>query len=95
MDGEVFILWHVHHVTDEDGDVEHLDESGEVRFEEEFSDNLKLLGIYSSDAGAKARIDSARHLPGFSDEPNCFIVSKYKVDDDQWAEGFVAIQFDS
>jgi hypothetical protein len=95
MDGEVFLLWHVHHAAHDDGRVDHLDESGEVRVEEEFGDSVKLLGVYSSHRSASGRMDSAKSLPGFSDEPNCFILSKYKIDDDQWVEGFQAVQLEA
>jgi hypothetical protein len=94
MDGEVFLLWHVRHAADDDGRVDHLDESGEVRVGEELGDSVKLLGVYSSHLIASGRMDSAKSLPGFSDEPNCFIVSKYKIDDDQWVEGFQTVRLD-
>jgi len=89
VNDEVFILWHVHHAPDDDGRIGHVDEGGEVRIDEEFGDDVKLLGVYSSDALAKERIDSAKHLPGFSDEPDCFMIDKYKINNDEWSEGFV------
>jgi hypothetical protein len=51
-------------------------------------DDAKLLGVYSSDAAAQARIEPARTLPGFSDEPDCFHITLYTLDKDEWTEGF-------
>ena len=48
----------------------------------------KPLGVYSSDAAAQARIEPARTLPGFSDEPDCFQITLYTLDKDEWTEGF-------
>jgi hypothetical protein len=51
-------------------------------------DDAKLLGVYSSRAKAEARITSARLLPGFADEPECFTIDEYTIDQDEWVEGF-------
>ena len=48
--------------------------------------------VYSSDAAAQARIESARTLPGFSDEPDCFHITLYTLDKDEWAEGFSIVE---
>jgi hypothetical protein len=55
-------------------------------------DDAKLLGVYSSDAAAQARIESARALPGFSDEPDCFHITLYTLDKDELTEGFSLVQ---
>lgn len=55
-------------------------------------DDVKLLGVYSSDAAARARIESARTLPGFSDEPDCFQTTLYTLDKDEWTEGFSIVE---
>ena len=51
-------------------------------------DDAKLLGVYSSDAAAQARIESARTPPGVSNEPDCFQITLYTFDKDEWTEGF-------
>jgi hypothetical protein len=56
--------------------------------DEQAGDDAKLLGVYSSDAAAQARIESARTLPGFSYEPNCFQITVYTLDKDEWTEGY-------
>ncbi|WP_037676238.1 hypothetical protein [Streptomyces globisporus] len=51
-------------------------------------DDVKLLGIYSSHAKAEGRIRQARLLPGFADEPECFVIDDYTLDEDEWTAGF-------
>jgi hypothetical protein len=82
-------LWHVHHFTeDENGNLCHHDEDGDVVIDEEQGDNVKLLGIYSSRANAEKRIARARLLSGFRDEPDCFQIGRYELDRDEWPEGY-------
>ena len=88
---EVFLLWHVRHARNLDGSVEHVDEDGELSWDEEDGDDVKLLGVYSTDDRARERIERAKATPGFSDEPDCFVVDRYVVDEDTWAEGFFTI----
>jgi hypothetical protein len=52
-------------------------------------EDVKLLGIFSSEEKAALAIDCARNLPGFSEAPDGFSVSKYQVDKRTWTEGFV------
>jgi hypothetical protein len=88
----VYPLWHIHHKTEgEGGGVRHCDESGEITIDERAGDDVKLLGIYSSRASADERIRRARRLPGFRDEPECFVTGEYELDQDTWTEGFVAV----
>jgi hypothetical protein len=35
---------------------------------------------------------SARTLPGFSDEPDCFQITLYTLDKDEWTEGFSIVE---
>jgi hypothetical protein len=89
---EVFLLWHTAHADAPDGaEQQHRDEEGEIAINEEDGDNVKLLGVYSTEAAALARIDTARTAPGFADEPDCFMVDVYTVDQDEWTEGFIRL----
>jgi hypothetical protein len=47
-----------------------------------------LLGVYSTQMRAEARIGAARLLPGFRRYPDSFVVDEYVIDKDQWTEGF-------
>lgn len=92
MSDRVFLLWHVHHVAeDESGAVRHFDPDGDFWADEEEGDDVKLLGVYSSRENALARIERAKELDGFRDEPECFYVSEYTLDEDQWTEGFITV----
>ena len=83
----VHIVWHVHHFDLAVGK-SHLNESGEVDFTEGV-DDLKLIGVYSDRTQADAGIARVRILPGFVDEPECFYVAEYAVDEESdWTEGF-------
>ena len=89
---EVFLLWHVRHARWLDGrPTTHRDDAGELIWCEEDGDDLKILGVYSSQARAQERIQRAGALPGFRDEPDCFFVSHYTVDRDEWNDGFTSV----
>jgi hypothetical protein len=82
----------VHHrAEDETGEVRHFADSGTVVIDEQEGDDVKLLGIYSSRATAEQRIARARDLPGFRDEPDCFLIAGYELDRDEWLEGYVTV----
>jgi hypothetical protein len=52
-------------------------------------DNAKLLGVYSSRAGAELRVSAFyKTLPGFSDGSGEFTVDEYRIDEDHWTTGF-------
>jgi hypothetical protein len=92
---EVFLLWHVRHALLTDGQPpHHVDAEGELAWDEEDGDDVKLLGVYSTEQKAQDRICRARSLPGFREEPDCFLVDRYPVDEDQWAEGFITVPRD-
>lgn len=85
----VYLLWHVHHVTeDSDGNVVHF--TGEDAWaNEKEGDDVKFLGAYSSEALVEERVARFREMPGFRDEPNCFWHAEYEVDEDQWIAGYI------
>jgi len=88
---DVYLLWHVHHALREDQDADqHLDEQGDPLLDEQAGDDAKLLGVYSSRGRAQNRLSDAQQLPGFRDEPDCFQISPYTVDRDEWPEGFTS-----
>lgn len=87
----VYLLWHVHHSGDDEGFARHQATlTGDWTSDEEAGDDVKLLGVYSTRANAQARADTARLLPGFRDEPECFVVDGYQVDHDEWQSGYVS-----
>ncbi|MBF9131411.1 hypothetical protein I0C86_20950 [Plantactinospora sp. S1510] len=87
---DVFMLWHIRHARSLDGSPTLHRQDGELIWDEEDGDDLKILGVYSSEQRAEERIQGARLLPGFRDEPDCFMVNRHRLDEDQWADGFVS-----
>jgi hypothetical protein len=72
---------------------QHLDDDGSpLRDDPLCGDDAELLGVHSSDAAAQARIESARTLPGFSDEPDCLQITLCTFDKDEWTEGFSIVE---
>jgi hypothetical protein len=55
---------------------------------EDGREDVKILGVYSSEPLAQAAVRRAHALPGFRDLPNGFEVVKIRVDRDEWSEGF-------
>lgn len=51
--------------------------------------DAKLLGVYSTEEAATARIERAKLLPGFRDHPDAFAVSRYQLDRDELIEGYI------
>lgn len=87
------MVQHVRHAAFIDGSpTEHTDEQGQLQWDEEDGDNIKVLGVFSTPELAQARIERARREPGFQDEPDCFMVTVYTLDEDAWREGFVTIE---
>lgn len=88
----MYPLWHVGHQNEagDNGSTVHVDQD-RVFIDEQDGDDVKLLGIYSTREQAEERIKRARLLPGFRDEPECFLFDGYELDEDTWTEGFVRV----
>jgi len=56
--------------------------------EERYGD-VKFIGVYSTEASARAAVESLRSQPGFRDYPDDFSIDEYEVDKDHWTEGFI------
>jgi homoserine kinase type II len=59
-----------------------------VAREDEADEDVKLVGVYSSRAEARAAVARLRGQPGFCDAPNGFHIDEYQLDKDHWSEGF-------
>ena len=62
-----------------------------VRLRDGGVEDVKFIGVYSSREKADAAVARLSRLPGFSDATDGFHVDEYRVDQDQWAEGYVAV----
>jgi hypothetical protein len=52
-------------------------------------EDVKLIGVYSTESAANAAVRRAGALPGFSDDPEGFEVVRYQIDKDEWTHGYV------
>lgn len=62
-----------------------------VHSQEDGVEDVKFIGTYSSRENAQAAVARLARPPGFADVPDGFHIDEYRVDQDQWAEGFVAV----
>lgn len=51
-------------------------------------EDVKLIGVYSTETAAKAAIDQLRQEAGFRDWPDGFHIDEYRLDETQWRGGF-------
>jgi len=54
------------------------------------TDEVKLIGVYSSEQLGRAAIATLSRLPGFCEHPAGFELSPYELDATHWADGFVS-----
>ena len=54
-------------------------------------EDVKLIGVYSSEAAARAAITRLRPQSGFCETPEGFTISQYSLDVDHWTEGYVTL----
>jgi hypothetical protein len=57
-------------------------------------EDVKLIGVYSSQAMAIAAIERLQQQPGFCDLPQGFVTTCYTLDVDNWTEGYITIEPD-
>lgn len=53
-------------------------------------EDVKFIGVYSSEDAANAAIARLRLQSGFRDHPAGFRVDPYEIDKDHWTEGFIS-----
>jgi len=58
---------------------------------EDDREDVKFVGVYSSNENAQAAIKRSSQAPGFSDAPAGFHIDEYQVDKDQWVEGYTTL----
>jgi hypothetical protein len=57
-------------------------------------EDVKMIGVYSSEQAAAEAVKRLRTQPGFRDHPDIvqdgdgFYVGRYAIDKDHWAEGY-------
>lgn len=53
------------------------------------TEDVKFIGVYSSQQNAQAAAERLRPAVGFADTPDGFHIDEYRIDHDQWTEGYV------
>lgn len=53
-------------------------------------EDVKLLGVYSSEPEAKSAIERLKNQPGFREHLEGFCITRYELNRDEWREGFVS-----
>ena len=63
----------------------------------EFEDDedVKMIGVYSSESDARQAIARLADQPGFRDHPGGFQIDPYELNKDHWTEGFVTVVTDA
>jgi hypothetical protein len=57
-------------------------------------EDVKLIGVYSSEELAVSAKDRMAIQPGFKDQAEGFEISAYTLDKDNWVEGFITVSSD-
>jgi hypothetical protein len=58
---------------------------------EDAAEDVKFIGVYSSEDAAREAVARLGRQPGFCDHPDGFHIDRYRVDADHWVEGFGTI----
>ena len=75
MTTPVYVLQHVHTV---------------MAGEEDEDEDIKLIGVYSTEDQARAAIARLSNKPGFRDHTDGFHITEQELDKDEWTEGFTS-----
>ena len=51
-------------------------------------EDVKLIGVYSSEQRARDAIDRLKDAPGFAEHREGFCIDAYELDQDHWESGF-------
>ena len=57
--------------------------------DEDREDDELLIGVYATEADAQAAIERLKDKRGFSSMPEGFLISKYKLNQDHWTDGYI------
>lgn len=59
--------------------------------EETDDEDVKLIGVYSTREKAEQAVERMNEQPGFRDTLDGFHIDRYRLDDDNWTEGFITV----
>ncbi len=55
------------------------------------SEDIKFIGVYSTNENAQKAVNRLRLESGFDRAPEGFCIDDYEVDKDHWTEGYVTL----
>ncbi|MBU3890982.1 hypothetical protein [Methylosinus sp. KRF6] len=58
---------------------------------DDIDERAKFIGVYRTEADAKAAIQRLRDKPGFCDYPEGFEISRCPLNKDNWPKGFITV----
>ena len=58
---------------------------------EDGREDVKLIGVYTSETLASEALARVRNQPGFRDHPAGFEICEYELNQDSWTEGYVTL----
>jgi hypothetical protein len=56
-------------------------------------EQIKFIGVYSTEAKAKSAVELLLNQPGFQDYPDGFGIEVCQLDRTGWTEGFVKVPY--
>ena len=61
-------------------------------YERDGYDEVKMIGVFSTDEKAMQTINKLKNVAGFRDYPKeCFCIDEYEIDTEHWIEGFCTV----
>ncbi|GEM51165.1 SPOR domain-containing protein [Empedobacter brevis] len=70
-----------------------LEHEYEYTYKGKIIDEIKLIGIFSSEEKAKKVINELKDKKGFKDFPiTCFNIGRVKLDSIEWIDGFISTE---
>jgi len=54
-------------------------------------EDVKLIGVYSTEDEVKKAVERLKGQPGFCDTPQGFHIGRHTLDRDNWTEGYITV----
>lgn len=56
---------------------------------EDDREDVKLIGVFSTEAAARSAQSDVSSAPGFRDVPEGFMIDEYRIDELCWRDGYI------
>jgi hypothetical protein len=60
-----------------------------LHVQEDGAEDVKFIGVYSSQHAAEQAVERSKLKPGFCDVPDGFSIDQYALDEDNGTEGYL------